>query len=222
MPPAKIPSVRNPASAAAKGRTERFDAAYYREFYGRSPVQSPTRIGSLAQGVLGMAAWWGIPVRSVLDVGAGPGYWGRWLGTQRPDVRYRSVDVSAAASRKYGHEQRDIVTWHAARPVDLVVCQGVLHYLSDDDFTAAVDNLVASSRALLFLEIPTSDDLNGVLDLERTDLDAHWRPAEWYRERLTTDLRDLGAGLFYRRSGTAPFLAMEEAAESRRKLRRRQ
>ena len=101
--------------------TERFDDAYYREFYGRSPVQSPTRIGGLAQGVLGMAAWWGIPVRSVLDVGAGPGYWGRWLGAHRPDVRYRSVDVSAAACRRYGHEQRDIVEWQAARPVDLVV-----------------------------------------------------------------------------------------------------
>ena len=201
--------------------TERFDAAYYREFYGRSPVQSPARIGGLAQGLLGMAAWWGVPVRSVLDVGAGPGYWGRWLRANRPAIRYRSVDVSAEACRRYGHEQQDIVGWQAPRQVDLVVCQGVLHYLDDDDFELALANLLASSRALLFLEIPTSDDLHGVLDLERTDVDAHWRPAEWYRDLLHVELRELGAGLFYRRGGAAPFLALEEAPESRRTVRRR-
>ena len=199
---------------------ERFDAAYYREFYGRSPVQTAARIGSLAQGVLGLAAWWGIPVRSVLDVGAGPGYWGRWLRTNRPAIRYRSVDVSAEACRRYGHEQRDIVRWHSPRPVDLVVCQGVLHYLDDEDFEEALANLVTSARGLLFLEIPTSDDLRNVLDLDRTDMVANWRPAEWYRDRLHIALRELGAGVFYRRSGTAPFFAMEEASESRRTVRR--
>ena len=59
-----------------------------------------------------------------------------------------------------------------------------------------------------------------IRDSDRTDLDAQWRPAEWYRDRLHTDLRELGAGLFYKRTGTAPFLAMEEAPDSRRTVRR--
>ena len=199
---------------------ERFDDDYYRQYYGRSPVQSPARLARLAEGVLGMAGWWGIPVRSVLDVGAGPGNWGRWLRAERPTVRYRGVDMSEAACRRYGHEQRDITQWRSPRPFDLVVCQGVLHYLDDDAFVAAARNLVESSRGLVFLEIPTSDDLNGVLDLERTDLDAHWRPAEWYRDVLGRQLRELGAGLFYRRTGRVPFLALEESSSSARRGRR--
>ncbi len=58
---------------------DRFDAAYYRRFYGRRPVHDRHRIGQLATAVLALAAWWHLPVRSVLDVGAGKGYWGSWL-----------------------------------------------------------------------------------------------------------------------------------------------
>ena len=49
----------------------RFDAAYYRRFYGRDPVHDARRIAHLAQAAVSFAAWWRIPVRSVLDIGAG-------------------------------------------------------------------------------------------------------------------------------------------------------
>src|SRR5262249_45051465 len=108
-----------PAGGSAPARPERgvrkllhvsartvFDAAYYQRFYRDRPVHDRRRVGRLAEGVLGMCGWWGVPVRSVLDVGAGPGYWRDWLATNRPRVRYRSVDFSAYAAARYGHEQR--------------------------------------------------------------------------------------------------------------------
>ena len=55
--------------------SDRFDAAYYRRFYGDRPVHDRKRIALLATGVLSLAAWWRVPVRTVLDVGAGKGFW---------------------------------------------------------------------------------------------------------------------------------------------------
>src|SRR3954447_16776705 len=82
---------------------ERFDAAYYRRFYGQRPVHDRRRIGQLAAAafrvargapaVCGVAGWWRLPIRSVLDVGAGKGYWGDWVAANRPRVRYHGIDV---------------------------------------------------------------------------------------------------------------------------------
>ena len=43
--------------------SQRFDAAYYRRFYGRRPVHDRRRIAQLGSGVLSMAAWWRVPIR---------------------------------------------------------------------------------------------------------------------------------------------------------------
>lgn len=196
-------------------RPERFDAAYYRRFYGRSPVQSAARVARLAAGVLGLAGWWGIPIRSVLEVGAGPGHWGRWLCAHRPAVRYYGTDVSAYACSRYGHQQRDIAAWHAPRAVDLAVCQGVLHYLDDSAAERAIENIAASTRSLAYLEVPTAEDRVDVLDLRRTDSDANWRSAAWYRERLTTHFVELGCGLHYVRNGSALFYSLERSDPKR-------
>ena len=136
----------------------RFDAAYYRRFYGPKPVHDRRRIGLLAEGVLALAAWWKVPVRSVLDVGAGKGYWRDWLADARPSVRYHGIDVSEFACRRYGHEQADLATWRPSRTYDLVVCQSVLQYLDDRAAMAAIDSLGAACRGLLWLEVPTLAD----------------------------------------------------------------
>src|SRR4051795_3366874 len=74
--------------------SDRFDAAYYSRFYGRRPVHDLRRITHLATGVIELAAWWRIPIRSVLDVGAGKGYWRDWLASAHPRVAYHGLDVS--------------------------------------------------------------------------------------------------------------------------------
>jgi SAM-dependent methyltransferase len=189
---------------------ERFDEAYYRKWYGTRPVQTAARIGQLADATLSLAKWWGIPVRSVLDVGAGPGWWGRHLATRHPKVRYAGVDVSAHASARYGHQCRDIATWTPPRQFDLVVCQGTLHYLDDTSCTKAIANLAAAVRGLALLEIPTSNDLDdGTIVASASDLDAYWRPAAWYRRRLRRHFTELGCGLHVPIDSPHRFYALE-------------
>jgi trans-aconitate methyltransferase len=186
-----------------------FDAAYYRRFYRDRPVHDRRAIGHLAAGVLGFCDWWGMPVRAVLDVGAGTGMWRDWLARHRPRVRYRSIDISEYACERYGHEFADISTWRAARPSDLVVCQGVLQYVDDRACSAAIENLAAATSGVLYLEVPTMADRTNVLDLDTTDLDIHWRTGAWYRRRLEPAFMAVGCGLFAARSAGVNFYELE-------------
>jgi len=193
----------------------RFDAAYYRRHYrGRDRVHSAREVARLAAGVIGLASWMGLEVRSVLDVGAGPGYWRDWFRLRRPPVRVRSIDVSPYACERFGHERRDVARWRARERFDLVVCHGVLHYLADREAARAIENVAAMCRGLLYLEVLTARDLAEAADLERTDTDVHRRPGAWYRRRLERHFVQVGAGLWAaRRAGLV--LWELEAAERR-------
>ncbi len=176
-----------------------FDQNYYKRFYGgRGAVHSKVAVGHLAGAVMGLTKWWGLPIRSVLDVGAGPGYWRDWFAVHHPKIRYVSTDVSEYACKKYAHMQCDISEWVPKRPSDLVVCQGVLQYLDNRAATEAIANLKTATGGLLYLEVPTTEDRAATLDLDRSDLDAHWRPASWYRSRLRKGFTQIGAGLWIR------------------------
>jgi trans-aconitate methyltransferase len=188
-----------------------FDADYYRRFYRDRPVHDRRRVARLAEGVFGMCGWWGVPVRSVLDIGAGPGYWRDWLASSRPRVRYHSVDVSAYAAARYGHEQQDISVWAPTRPFDVVVCQGVLQYLDDVAAGRAIANLARATRSILYLEVPSTEDRDTVLDTERTDFDIWWRSAKWYRARMTRNFVELGCGLHCIRSAGVYFYELERS-----------
>ena len=191
---------------------ERFGADYYRRFYERNPVHTAGSIGHLAAGVWHLAGWWGIRIRSVLDIGAGPGLWRDWFAANHPGLRYVSTDVSEYACTKYGHQRRDISAWRPRSPFDLVVCQGVLQYLTNEQADAAIGNLAVSTRHLMYLEVPTRHDHDHVIDAGATDLDCHWRTGEWYRKRLTPHFVQVGAGLWAHRDGGVPFYELERAA----------
>ncbi len=190
-----------------------FDAAYFDRYYHRraTRVHGPREIARLARGVTELCAWFagGEAIASVLDVGAGAGLWRDWFGRHKPGIRYRSVDASAYACRRYGHLRRDIARWRTRERYDLVVCHGVLHYLDDAACEAAIDNLGAMTRGFLYLEAPTADDLVRVVDAEVTDLEVHRRSGRWYRERLGRHYVALGCGLFYARSGRLRFYELE-------------
>jgi SAM-dependent methyltransferase len=192
----------------------RFDAAYYRRYYGGADaVHGAREIGHLAAGVAGLAAWLGVELRAVLDVGAGTGLWRRWFRRHRPRVRYRSVDASPHAARVYRHELRDISRWRARGAFDLVVCQSVLQYLDDAAAARAIDNLGRMCRGLLYLETVTADDVPS-LDLARTDTVIHVRTAAWYRARLARRFVQVGAGLWASRRARLPLYALEAAPPS--------
>lgn len=199
---------RRAATASSRTRPDdpaRFDHTYYDRFYGRDGVHDDASIARLATAVHELAAWWGVQIRSVLDVGAGTGLWRDWYRATHPGVRVRSVDVSEYACRTWGHEQRDITVWRPSRRHDLVICHGVLHYVDDPAVERAITHLAAGTRHLLYLELPTAADLRDIVDPHRTDLDAYRRSGAWYRRHLSPHFRQIGAGLWTPHDGIPMF-----------------
>jgi len=190
---------------------ERFDAAYYRRYYGRRPIHDRRRIAQLGAGVVSLASWWRIPIRSVLDVGAGKGFWRDWLTEAHPNTRYHGIDASAYACRRYGHESADIAVWRPRRKYDLVVCQSVLQYLDDSSASRAIDTLAAACRGLLVVEVPTVADRDSVIDPLGSDLGVFWRTGAWYRTRLAVGFTEIGGGMWLSRSCRAAFFELEMA-----------
>jgi hypothetical protein len=191
---------------------ERFDQGYYDRFYEskKTRVSGPEEVSHLCAGVVGMIRWFGGEIASVLDVGAGAGLWRDWFKEHLPRVRYRSIEVSDYACRRYGHERRDIVSWRANQAFDLIVCQGVLPYLSDADATRAIDNLGAMAKGFLYLEAITARDLDVVCDRDLTDTTVHARPGSFYRTRLAKHFFQVGCGLYYVKNGALHFYELEQ------------
>jgi SAM-dependent methyltransferase len=179
----------------------RFDDAYYRHFYGDEGAHDPERLAHLATAVHHMAAWWGVTVRSVLDVGAGMGMWRDWYRTNHPGVYLQSIDVSEHACATWGHDLLDIAEWRPSAPFDLVICHSVLQYIDDDRVARAVEHLAAATRHVIYLEIPTTHDLLHTVDPERTDLHIFRRDGDWYRQVLAPHFRQVGAGLWVPHDG---------------------
>lgn len=188
-----------------------FDAAYYERFYGSDPVHTRESVFHLAAGVHSLAMWWGLGVSNVLDIGAGCGYWRDWYAAHHPGVTVLSTDASPHACETYGHVLADISTWRPGRRFDLVVCHGVLHYLGRDAAAAAIENIAAAARGLLYLEAPTARDLETVVDPGATDLHVTRRSAAWYRGRLGPHFEQIGAGLWVSRSAGLPLYELEKS-----------
>jgi predicted TPR repeat methyltransferase len=189
----------------------RFGKSYYDRFY-ESPktrVHGAAEIAHLGMGILGFARWFGVPVTSVLEVGAGTGLLRDWFVAQAPGVHYRSVEVSEYACEKYRHEQKDIRRWRSDETYDLVICQGVLPYLPQAEAAAALANLASMTGAFLYLEAVTDKDLREVCDNDRTDLTMYGHSARFYRDILKMAFRELGLGLFAKRDAEIPFYELE-------------
>ena len=205
---------RNPTKLTCYTRwmpRQRFDASYYRRFYSSTPVHSRKKVEELAAAVHAMCSWWDVPVKSMLDVGAGLGYWRDWYAKTHPRIKRLSVDISEHACGKFGHEQRDISEWRPQIPFDLVVCHGVLQYLTASQAERAISNLAAATRHVLYLEVPTTDDLRHSVDATSTDLDVHSRSGAWYRKHLAVHFDQAGAGLWVKRDGAVVLYELERS-----------
>jgi hypothetical protein len=188
-----------------------FDADYYERFYESATTQvyGKGEIAHLCRAITEMVAWYGGSIRSVLDIGAGTGLWRDWFKRHKPSVRYLSTEVSPYACHKYDHEMHDVAHWRSRERFDLVVCQGVLPYLSDEDASCAIENMAAMCRGFLYLEAITKRDLVDVVDRARTDVSVRPRSARWYRARLEQHFTPLGCGLHYRKGGPLVFYELE-------------
>ncbi len=189
----------------------RFDEAYYRRFYEdpSTRIYTQQRHAKLVSGVVSLIEWFGVELESVLDVGAGLGWWGQWFARHRSKVQVRSTELEPDICAKYGHEQADLTTLRLSQHFDLVVCQGVLPYLDDAGVEKAIANLAAMSGQFLYLEAITKEDFASAIDAERTDLRVTLRTAASYRRLLKPHFREIGAGLYTARRADLPFYALE-------------
>jgi SAM-dependent methyltransferase len=190
-----------------------FDAEYFERFYERrgTRVYDAEQVANLARGVTGMIRWLGGELRNVLDAGAGAGFWRQYFRAHEPRVQYTSIDASPYACERYGHEHRDLARWRGGDRYDLVVCQGVLPYLTDADALAAIDNMAAMCRGFLYLEAITERDVREVCDLDKTDVSIHLRPGTFYTDALGKHFTRVGCGLYYVTSGKLAFYELEAA-----------
>jgi len=179
----------------------KFDTAYYQRFYGNNGAHDAEKVAHLATAVHHLAAWWGVEVSTVLDVGAGMGMWRDWYNNTHPSVTVRSFDISEHACKTWHHEQRDISQWRPRGKFDLVVCHSVLQYLNKESVIQAFENLAAATRHVLYLELPTKWDYENIVDETSTDLQVYQRSGTWYRTQLSQYFRQVGAGLWVPQNG---------------------
>lgn len=179
----------------------RFDANYFEAFYGGPEERQRDRLEAyyVAQGIVGIVEWLQGDIASVLEIGAGCGYWRDWFKEHRPAVPYRSTDVSAYACKTFGHERRDISRWRVKQRYDLVVCADVLEIIDDEPCERAIENVAAMTATFAYVNIATAADLKTAYADPRTDAKLKGRSAAWYRKRMRPHFVQLAFGLWIRR-----------------------
>jgi SAM-dependent methyltransferase len=201
---------RTPNSTGSNGA--RFDRAYYARFYQnpKTRVSDPGQVEKLAGFVCGYLGYLGISVRRILDLGCGIGLWQKPLLRRFPRARYLGVEYSAYLCERYGFTQGSAVDFRAKQPFDLVVCQGVLPYLSAKDARRAIENVADQCRGALYLEAVTHDDYEaGIVDRVRTDAGMQLRARAFYLKALAPHFVNVGGGLFVARAANVPLYALE-------------
>ena len=196
---------------SSSSRQFNFDAAYYRKFYGspRTRVADSKSCASLADFVFAYLKYLRVPVESVLDLGCGVGLWRTEVLRHHPTARYVGVEKSGYACRKYGWERGCLASYRSEESFDLVICQGVLQYLDDDEAEVAIRNLAQLAPSALYLEILTLEDWERNCNQETTDGEVHLRSASWYRKRLRRRFNACGGGLYLARSSPAVLYELE-------------
>ena len=183
----------------------KFDRAYYDRWYRNDETRTfmTEYTPVIVRFVLAYLDYLEVEVKTVLDAGCGLGHWGTALKNLDRDVRYHGLETSDYLCRELGWERGSIADYQAEEPFDLVVCQGVLQYLSDAECKAAIDNLATLCSQALYLEVLTRRDARENCIPERTDTDVYLRKGKWYRKRLGEHFVNLGGGLFLSRTCAA-------------------
>ncbi|MFN0180509.1 MAG: class I SAM-dependent methyltransferase [Gemmatimonadales bacterium] len=147
---------------------KQYDAAYY-EYWSRSPRTRVVSDATLAREValvLGVAEMvLERPVVSVLDVGCGEARWMPVLARARPGIRYQGLDSSRWAVTTWG-EQRNIRYGRFGKLgkagvqglFDIVLCAGILPYLTDQTLAEGLKELEALCGGVAFLELYVKAD----------------------------------------------------------------
>jgi predicted TPR repeat methyltransferase len=189
-----------------------FDKPYYDHFYGRSRhrIASRDEENALCDFLCAYLKYLKQPVRSVVDIGCGFGFWRDRFAEHFPAARYTGVEISEYLCEEYGWTQSSVVNFRSQKPFDLVVCKDTLQYLSPKDAEAAIENLAKLCRGALYFNLLTTEDWDDNCDQSLTDADVYVRPANWYRKRLQRHMTNIGGGLFLSQRSPSVVWEMEK------------
>jgi len=192
-------------------RSFRFDAAYYDRYYrdAATRVTESDETRKLARFLGSYLKHVGQPVRNVLDLGCGLGKLQKPLRAEFPQASYLGVERSEYLCARYGFRQGSVVDFKARGRFDLVICKGVLQYLTKPEAERALENLAGLCRGALYLEALTSEDWVDACDQQRTDGAVYLRPAQFYRRRLRRAFGSAGGGIFVHERSPAVLYALE-------------
>ncbi|MFT4243348.1 MAG: class I SAM-dependent methyltransferase [Acidovorax sp.] len=191
-----------------------FDAAYYERYYfdKKTSVADPAHLQRLGAFVGSYLQYLRVPVQRVLDVGCGIGLWKDIVARHFPLASYQGVELSEYLCGRFGWQRGSVVDYQADEPFDLVICQGVLPYLTPGDLQAALRNLARLCRGALYLEAVTREDYEqGTIDEELTDPRLFRHRAALYRRGLDAGFIGLGGGVWLSRRAEVPLFTLERA-----------
>jgi SAM-dependent methyltransferase len=192
-------------------RSFRFDAAYYARYYENAATRVTENDDTrrLAQFIGSYLHHVGQPVRNVLDLGCGLGQLQKPLLRAFPGANYLGVEHSSYLCKRYGFRPGSALDFKSRTRFDLVICKGVLQYLSAAEAERALENLGRLCRGALYLEALTREDWQSAADQRRTDGAVYLRPASFYRKRLRRAFSNAGGGIFIHEGSPAVLYALE-------------
>lgn len=202
-----------PSAMPANAGRKSYDEAYFTKWYRdpRTRVHTPDSVRRKVRMVVGVTEYFlGRKLRSVLDIGAGEGTWGREIRRMRPGVRYLGVDPSEWVVARHGRRRNirlgsfeELPSLQLGRGHDLIVCADMLQYVPDAPLKRGVRHLASLLGGVAFLEAyTTGDDMEG--DLEGW----HRRSKSQYR-RIFSDAGLVACGIHCYLSRTAAQNAVE-------------
>jgi predicted TPR repeat methyltransferase len=189
-----------------------FDAAYYERFYfnQKTSVVDPGHVERLGAFVCSYLQFMRVPVRRVLDVGCGIGLWRDLIARHYPHAQYHGVEYSEYLCNRFGWEQGSVMDYRSHAPFDLVICQGVLPYLTAADLNIATRNLGQLCCGALYVEAVAREDWErDIVDDTLTDPRLFKHPAALYRQGLAEGFTELGGGVWLSRQAELPVFALE-------------
>ena len=182
-----------------------FDAGYYRRFYVTAATRAMGREEAERRGALIAAVirQLELPVRRVLDMGCGLGWFKRPILRAYPKARYTGVEFSEYLCERYGWDQGSVVDYRGRGSYDLVLCCDVVQYLDRRQAAKAINNLARLCSGALYFHVPTRRDWQLTIDPSGTDLNVHVRSGAWYKKQLRKHFVHVGQGVHVRR-GVVP------------------
>ena len=196
------------------GKRTQFDAEYYQRFYldPTTRVTDEAQVQRLGAFVASYLRYLDVAVNEVLDVGCGIGLWRAVIAEEFPGANYLGMEVSEYLCQRYGWTRGSITELGGQARYDLVICQGVLQYLTGAQARAAIENLGRVCRGALYLEALTREDWDeGVADQARSDGNIHLRSAGFYRRQLAPYFVHVGGGVWVSQRADVPLYALERA-----------